>query len=627
MSSLPIKAIIKLVKEYLDIEIPELSEEKYYIQLLNLLREVKTQKKSELNLLTLIFEKMFEKENKFKSVIEEKAFNKFINLVNSKSFPIEEEKNNNDYMVIKKCLTNVKMINEKEIYLLFNLMNIEKSQLLFFKCFQEIISSKDKYFIENKVIELGNINYYTLLFYIQVLFQLKEGNNEEYYTFRINNKGLYKDKATNDEINKYVTEYKEIEKNEIVAFINKHKKLEKSMEPERNNNINMEVQQTKINPVNNDEKAFSNTKPNLEDEIMKLKKLFEDSNKDRYEINEKYDNIIKDLEKKNDKNINDIKKMHSKDINDINEKYDNIIKDMKEKHAKEINDINVKYSKEFKDMKEKHAKEINDINVKYSKEFKDIKAKHNKDINDLKIKHDQDLNNEKKKSDERTDKKINNLKEKIEELKKTINDIKVQNNSLLKKNESISKKNQILNDQLTSHQIESEENISNLNNKLNKSEEEKEKYQFENTLIKSRDSSKYIIDFLYTILYNKIDFTIKYETKVNIICEEIKKDACKNKKKFEFIKDLCKFLEKIYNDKVKGDKLTHDDEFKSHILDGNADLNNFFTNYLEIQKYFNYFKYLYFSNNINEENAEKILTICKGINFFNSLNDFSQRIN
>ena len=73
--------------------------------------------------------------------------------------------------------------------------------------------------------------------------------------------------------------------------------------------------------------------------------------------------------------------------------------------------------------------------------------------------------------------------------------------------------------------------------------------------------------------------------------------------------------------------MTHDDEFKSHILDGNADLNNFFTNYLEIQKYFNYFKYLYFSNNINEENAEKILTICKGINFFNSLNDFSQRIN
>ena len=60
----------------------------------------------------------------------------------------------------------------------------------------------------------------------------------------------------------------------------------------------MEVQQTKINSFNNDEKGFSNTKPKLEDEIMKLKKLFEDSNKDRYKSNEKYDNIIKDLEKK-----------------------------------------------------------------------------------------------------------------------------------------------------------------------------------------------------------------------------------------------------------------------------------------------------------------------------------------
>ena len=396
---------------------------------------------------------MFLKQNKFKSVIDEKAFNKFINLINTKSFPIEEEKNNNDYMVIKKSFTNVKMINEKEIYLLFNLINIEKSQLFLFKCFQEIISSKDKYYIENKGIELRNINYYTLLFYIQLLFQKKEENNNEYYTFRINNKGLYKDEATNEEVNNYVTKYKEIEKNEIVAFINKFKKLEKNISPESNNNnlnINMEVQQTKIDPFNNDEKGFSNIKSKLEDEIMKLTKLFEDSNKDRYKSNEKYDNIIKDLKEKHDKDIKDIKEMHSKDINDINEKYDIIIKDMKEKHTKEINDINVKY-----------AKEIEDIN-----------SKHNKDINDLRTKHNQDLNNEKKKNDERTDNKINNLKETIEELKKTINDIKFQNNSLLKKNEIILKKNHFLNEELTSHQIESNKNISN---KLNKSEEEKEK--------------------------------------------------------------------------------------------------------------------------------------------------------
>ena len=68
--------------------------------------------------------------------------------------------------------------------------------------------------------------------------------------------------------------------------------------------------------------------------------------------------------------------------------------------------------------------------------------------------------------------------------------------------------------------------------------------------------------------------------------------------------------------------MTHDEEFKSHILDGNSDLNDFFTNYLEIQKYFNNFKYLYFPNN---KSAEMVLKICKEINFFNSLNDFSQR--
>ena len=92
------------------------------------------------------------------------------------------------------------------------------------------------------------------------------------------------------------------------------------------------------------------------------------------------------------------------------------------------------------------------------------------------IKHNQDLYSEKKKSDERTDKKINNLNEKIKELNKTINDIKVKNNSLLNKNEIILKKNQILNEELTSHQIESKKNISNINQKLNNIEEEKKKY-------------------------------------------------------------------------------------------------------------------------------------------------------
>ena len=424
MNSLPIKAIIQLVKKYLDIEIPELREEKYYIQLLGMLKNVKTQNKSELNLLTLIFEKMFLKQNKFKSDIDEKDFNKFINLVNLKSFPIEEEENNRDYIVIKNALTNVKMINEKEIYLLYNLMNNEKSQFLFFKCFQEIISSKDKFFIENKDIELGNINYFTLLYYIGELFQLKEENNDEYYTFRLNNKGLSKGKPANEEVKNFVTTYKEIEKNQIIAFINKFKKLEKYIARERNNNnlnINMEAQQSKINPDNNDEKVFSNTKPNLEDEIMKLKKLYEDLNKERYKSNEKYDNI-------------------------------------------------------FKDIKEKHNKEIKDIKEKHNKDIKDIKEKHNKDINDLIIKHNQDLYSEKKKSDERTDKKINNLNEKIKELNKTINDIKVKNNSLLNKNEIILKKNQILNEELTSHQIESKKNISNINQKLNNVEEEKKKY-------------------------------------------------------------------------------------------------------------------------------------------------------
>ena len=588
MSSLPKNAIVNLAKKYLDINIPELREENDYIQLLGMLKKVKTQNKGELNLLIHIFEKMFLHQNKFKIIIEEEKFNKFIDLINLESSFIEQEENNKDYAVIKKCLSEVKMINEKEIFLLYNLMNIEKNKLMFFKYFQEIISSKDKCFIENKDIKLGNINYYTLLFYIKTLFQTKEENNEEYYTYRINGKRLFKGKATNEEVENYIKTNKEIEKNEIFTFINK---LEKNIVTEKNNsnlNNNMEAQQEKINPINNEVKVISNVKPNLEDEIMKLK------------------NLLKDM-----------KEQHNKDI-----------KDMKEQHNKDIKDMSEKYNKNIKDMKEQHNKDIKDINSKYKKEIDNLNSKYKKEIDNLNVKNNNNNENLKKKMNERTDKKINNLKDQIKDLKTVLNNIKIRNDQLLKEKETILKKNQDLGENLALIKIESEKEKSEIRNNLKEVKKEKNKYQLENELMKSRDSSKYIIDFLYTVLNNKIDFTIKYEKKVNDICEAIKKNTYTED--IGFVENLCTFLNKIYNEKVKGDKLTHDDKFKSYILEGNKDLNTFFTNYLGIQNYFKNFKPLYFSNIKNKESEETkmvVLNICKEINFFDSLNDFSNKRN
>ena len=596
MSSLPKNAIVNLAKKYLDINIPELREENDYIQLLGMLKKVKTQNKGELNLLIHIFEKMFLHQNKFKIIIEEEKFNKFIDLINLESSFIEQEENNKDYAVIKKCLSEVKMINEKEIFLLYNLMNIEKNKLMFFKYFQEIISSKDKCFIENKDIKLGNINYYTLLFYIKTLFQTKEENNEEYYTYRINGKRLFKGKATNEEVENYIKTNKEIEKNEIFTFINK---LEKNIVTEKNNsnlNNNMEAQQEKINPINNEVKVISNVKPNLEDEIMKLK------------------NLLKDMKEQHNKDIKDMKEQHNKDIKDMSEKYNKNIKDMKEQHNKDIKDINSKYKKEIDNLNSKYKKEIDNLNSKYKKE-----------IDNLNVKNNNNNENLKKKMNERTDKKINNLKDQIKDLKTVLNNIKIRNDQLLKEKETILKKNQDLGENLALIKIESK---SEIRNNLKEVKKEKNKYQLENELMKSRDSSKYIIDFLYTVLNNKIDFTIKYEKKVNDICEAIKKNTYTED--IGFVENLCTFLNKIYNEKVKGDKLTHDDKFKSYILEGNKDLNTFFTNYLGIQNYFKNFKPLYFSNIKNKESEETkmvVLNICKEINFFDSLNDFSKRNN
>ena len=176
---------------------------------------------------------------------------------------------------------------------------------------------------------------------------------------------------------------------------------------------------------------------------------------------------------------------------------------------------------------------------------------------------------------------------------------------------------------MASLDINSKKKIDDLISKLNEPQKDVSKYKIENGLVKSRDSSKYIFDFLYVIFKKEIDFSIKYENKVNIINNEMKKVTQKDE--VEFINTIIIFLDHLYKDTVKGDDIAHSKEFEQEIFNEcDSDLKNFFTNFLEIQKYFQYFKKLYLSKDNRDLDLHKknILKICDGINFFDILGTF-----
>ena len=341
------------------------------------------------------------------------------------------------------------------------------------------------------------------------------------------------------------------------------------------------------------------------EEIENYCRMKEISKREILEFTQKV-KIVQKVKEIEDNKINKIIEVNQKQINSVNDK------------PKELNDINKSLAKEIEELK----KTIKDLNDRHTKDIKLINERHDKDIENMEKKH----NNNLKIINEMTDNKIKELNrvhnENIKKLRDEIKSIKIQNNSLITQKENIKKNNTKLEGELVSNKSISDQKISELNNKLNETEKDKEKYRVQNELMKKRDSSKYIIDFLYVLLENKVDLDIKYEIKLGAICKTLKKSS--NENSDVFIENLCQFLDNIYKDKIKGDKITHGNEFMSDIFRDNGKMNDFFIDYLEVVKYFKNFKSLYLSKNKEEVkiNTEIILKICEGINFFSIINEF-----
>ena len=135
------------------------------------------------------------------------------------------------------------------------------------------------------------------------------------------------------------------------------------------------------------------------------------------------------------------------------------------------------------------------------------------------------------------------------QLKKDIEEIKAINNSLNMKLRNSNDNNETLEQELLQVKNNSLLDINNLNNKLKEEQIINNNTNAKLKLIENRDTSKFVIDFIYSILLKKYDASIKFEDKVDYICKEIKKIKINNDSNFP--DSFCKFLNKIMDEKKK----------------------------------------------------------------------------
>ena len=395
-----------------------------------------------------------------------------------------------------------------------------------------------------------------------------------FYTFLFNLRNLFVNESDN--------------KSELYTFDFKEKKFFKrnATSEEIEKNLNISIEMTKRDILNFIKKYKKEIQINI-NKNMELKQ----KNVKIEKIEEKNDIIelkktIKEMQKKLEQSLMENNKNREKE----KEKYENEKKDligMINKLKMDLSESNKNHELYKKEMDTKYNKIVNE-NLKMGKKF-DV---HYKSIN---------------------------------ELKKEINNIKSNNNSLLNENNKIKDKIETIKREKAALDMNSKKQISELTKQLNGANGTIDKYQKENVLMKSRDTAKYIIDFLYIIIIKKLDFSKKYVEKVDFLCDILPRKVSANEN--NFINCLCVFLRNIQDNKIKGDRLTHGDDLRTDIFRKDNKLKDFFMDYLDIKKNFQLFKSLYRSKSKNEEdlNIENVRKACVDIDFFSCLNSYCSK--
>ena len=530
MNISPINAIKQLINIALCYDMPDLKEDKNYLELLNMLKNASIENKSKINLLIMLFEELFIEKGSLKQKGDTRKINDYINYCNIKSIP-NELNNESDFLIIKNCFMFAGF-DEIDILLIYYLMKIKKEPLLFFRAMEAVLSVKDEYYIKNNKIKIENITYLNFVFKVGQLFKYDDKDIiEGQYTFDFIDNKLVRKQLTIEEINKYLS-LDEIKVNKIFKFIKINQKEIAKIPDIKETSKQKIIQTGKIND-----------KKDLETEIRNLK------------------NKIKELEIKNTISEKEISTLKNQILS---------LEDNKAKSEIEISSLKAKSESEISSLKA---------------ESESLKAKLDQKISNLNERHN----------------------ESILELKKEIEEIKSKNNFLNMKFNSSENARYKLSEELNFVKIDSKNKIDNLNNELKNSNTINRNLKKNLEFVELRDSSKCIIDFLYSMFNKDIDLTKKYEEKVDNICKIIMKNAKDNKK--EFIKQLINFLGEIQKNKIKGDNLAHGDKFKYEITNGYENVKKFLYDYIEIHKYFSLFSSLYAGNIKREEISTKIKNI------------------
>lgn len=273
---------------------------------------------------------------------------------------------------------------------------------------------------------------------------------------------------------------------------------------------------------------------------------------------------------------------------------------------------------------EKANKELQKSNKKLQKSNKDLSDK----VIELKTRGDDTEKNissimgESKRQKSEYTKKIKELYEKNDDFKREMEKLKTKHNLLEIKHKNLEDKNNKLNQEFASSKIESKKTLDELNREIAEKEKKRETLEHNLDLIQGRDSSKFIIDFLYAIIEKDVTLSMKYESKVEAICEKINKEKT-NKNQMKFLELLCEFLKKIQERKVNGDKLAHPGLIKK-FPNKYKIIENFLFEYLRCLDFYFNFNLLYQAKKA-EDITKGIKSIVKAVsetNFFVSLNDF-----
>ena len=183
MSIKPIKAIKYLLKKALKYDIPDLKNENYYLILLNKLKYLKVQNRAKIYLLIMIFEKMFILNGKMRVFSNENKIKEFISFCDMNSIPENVKKDPNLYAIMKSF--KFMEVDGVEFSLIYQLMNNNKSSLIYFKIVEELICSTNDFYIRNKEINIKNIDYVAFILKVINFFktEFKKYEKDKYFTF------------------------------------------------------------------------------------------------------------------------------------------------------------------------------------------------------------------------------------------------------------------------------------------------------------------------------------------------------------------------------------------------------------------------------------------------------------